>query len=88
MKLELLFNMLRDTVETCTKEKRDKLKRKFPDVDISELHRRIINYQIKKYGKMLSDYQPNTTYEDYQRIVRNKKDRRKQRLYGKPKRKI
>lgn len=88
MKLDLLFNMLKDTVETNTKEKRAKLKRRFPDVDISELHRRIVNYQVEKYGSSLNENGFKKNHAECVKIARNRKDRRKQRLYGKIKRKI
>lgn len=53
-KEELLFQMFKDTVETGSEYRRNELQKKYPDVKISELHIRIVNYQVKKYGKSLN----------------------------------
>lgn len=53
-KEELLFQMFKDTVETGSEYRRNELQKKYPDVKIGELHIRIVNYQVKKYGKSLN----------------------------------
>ena len=88
MKIDILFNLYKDTLKTSNDEKRKALKKRFPDIDITELHRRIVNYQVEKYGGSLNDYCENMTYKEYSNAMRNRKDRKRQRLYGKVKRKI
>ena len=77
-KEELLFVMYKDTVETGNEKKRAVLKAKYPDVNISNLHIRIINYQVKKYGCSLNDGRANK--EDYKAKMLKVKNRRRKRL--------
>lgn len=77
-KEELLFQMLKDTMETSTDIKRSNLQRKYPDIDISNLHRRIINYQVKKYGISLNDHNQNKI-EAGMKIAKSKNIRRRRR---------
>ena len=53
-KEELLFEMFKDSVVTGTDVKRAYLQKKYPDINISNLHRRIVNYQVEKYGTSLN----------------------------------
>jgi hypothetical protein len=58
-KEELLFQMLKDNTKTSTDIKRGELQKKYPDINISDLHKRIINYQVKKYGISLNSHNQN-----------------------------
>lgn len=53
MKENILFEIYKDTRALGTSGKREKIRLKFPDVNMSLLHRKILNYQIKKYGQSL-----------------------------------
>ena len=53
-KEQLLFEMYKDTTKTGDENLRSELQKKYPDVNISNLHIRIINYQVKKYGRSLN----------------------------------
>lgn len=81
MKEKLLFEMFKDTVETGTKEKRAVLQKKYPDVNISNLHIEIVKYQVKKYGKSLNTYRKSE--DDYKTKVIRVKNRRRRRMNGK-----
>lgn len=50
---DLLFEVFKDTKKLSSDCKRFKVQLKFPKVDMSSLHRRIVNYQVKKYGQSL-----------------------------------
>lgn len=54
-KEDILFNMLKETTKTSTNIKRGLLAKKYPGINFSDLHRRIVNYQIEKYGRSLDD---------------------------------
>lgn len=54
-KEDILFNMLKDTNKTSNDFKRGILTKKYPGINFSELHRRIVNYQVKKYGRSLEE---------------------------------
>lgn len=54
-KEDLLFEMFKDTVATGTELRRKELQNKYPDVNISNLHIRIVNYQVKNYGASLNN---------------------------------
>lgn len=75
-KEELLFQMLKDTMQTSTNIKRGELQKKYPDVNISDLHRRIINYQVEKYGISLNSHNQNKTNAAV-RIIKAKNIKRK-----------
>ena len=53
-KEEILFQMYKDTVATGDEKSRYLLQQKFPDVNISNLHIKIANYQVEKYGYSLN----------------------------------
>lgn len=74
----LLFELYKDTTETSNEKKRAVLKAKYPDVDISGLHIKIIKYQVKKYGASLINTRP--TVEDYKIRATRAKNRRRRRI--------
>lgn len=80
MKEKLLFEMFKDTVETGTEEKRAILQKKYPDVNISNLHIEIVKYQVKKYGISLNGYRRNE--DDYKTRVIRAKNRKRKRING------
>lgn len=77
MQKKILFEMWKETAITSTDIKRAKLQQVFPNVNINDLHREIVNYQVKKYGASLNDYRD---IEDYQKVVFKANDRRRKRL--------
>lgn len=74
-KEELLFEMFKDTVATGTDQKRACLQKQYPDVNISALHRRIVNYQVAKYGTSLNSHTANRI--DYKTRVMKMKNRKR-----------
>ena len=80
MKEKLLFEMFKDTVETGTEEKRAVLQKKYPDVNISNLHIEIVKYQVKKYGNSLNNYR--RSEDDYKIKVIRAKNRKRRRING------
>ena len=83
MKEDILFSLLKDKTETIFEKKRHELKKKFPDVDITNLHRRIVNYQIKKYGGNLVNYVSQD--DNYLQKINTERKRKMYRLYDKEK---
>lgn len=74
---ELLFQMYKDTVETGTERKRNELQKKYPNVNISNLHIRIVKYQVKKYGQSLNSRATNNV--DYRmRTIKIENKRREE----------
>lgn len=61
-KENFLFEKYKDCNLKSSGEFRNKLRKSnfkdYEDVDIGELYRRIVNYQIKKYGNSLSSFGP------------------------------
>lgn len=51
---KLLFELYKDTRTLSNNRKRRRIQLQFPEVDMSNLHREIVNYQVKKYGQSLS----------------------------------
>lgn len=51
---DLLFQMFKDTRKLSTNKKRELMQLKFPNIDMSYLHRKVVNYQVEKYGQSLS----------------------------------
>lgn len=52
-KEEYAFLMLKDKCFKNARECKGRIVRKFKNVDVDALYRRILNYQIKKYGRGL-----------------------------------
>ena len=53
-KEEYLFNKYKDSYIKTARSFREKvIKNGFKDINISEVYRRIVNYQIGKYGNIL-----------------------------------
>jgi hypothetical protein len=78
-KEDILFHIYKDTSDLCNDEKRSKIQKKFPDVNITTLHRMVTNYQVKKYGCSLEDFTVKNGYKDFERTFRNARDRKRQR---------
>ena len=61
-KEEYLFTKYKDAQLKSSAEFRSKLSKSrikdYEDVDIGQLYKRIVNYQIKKYGNSLSSFGP------------------------------
>jgi len=77
-KEELLFELFKDTAETGTDIKRADLQKKYKDVNISELHRKIVNYQVEKYGTSLNNEIANRMdYKVKMMKIRNAKRRKR-----------
>jgi len=77
-KEEFLFELYKDTTQTGDELKRAELQKKYPDVKISDLHRRIVNYQIEKYGYSLNNFGANRMdYKIRMMKIRNEKRRKK-----------
>ena len=51
---KLLFELYKDTRTLSNNRKRKVIQLQFPDVNMSKLHREVVNYQVKKYGQSLS----------------------------------
>lgn len=49
----ILFEMFKDTRSLSSTRKRKIIQLKFPNINMGELHRKIVNYQVKKYGESL-----------------------------------
>lgn len=73
-KEDFLFNMLKETTKTSSDVKRSLLAKKYPGINFSELHRRIVNYQVEKYGRTLDEP---VTKLDYIRVKEIARKRRK-----------
>ena len=50
---QVLFEMYKDTSKLVGQQRKDILREKYPNVDISSLYEKVVNYQIKKYGSQL-----------------------------------
>lgn len=64
MKERLLFELYKDTSKLSDKEFKAKLRKKFKEVNISDLHAKIIKYQNKKYGMQLDNHVEMPFYEE------------------------
>lgn len=76
---EKLFKELKDNAVVNS----EKFRKKYKDVDIDHfrLYRRIINYQIKKYGCSLeSDFVHVPSYEEKMKLATRKRERER-RMY-------
>lgn len=51
---KLLFELYKDTRTLSNNRKRKRIQLQFPQVDMGNLHRRVVNYQVKKYGQSLN----------------------------------
>lgn len=54
MKEKILFEKYKNTPDLYFFKDRERLREKYPDVNISDLYAKVIQYQIKKYGIQLS----------------------------------
>ena len=69
-----IFDELKDT--SIRSGKYFKTKYQGADIDFTRLYTKIVNYQIKEYGRTLLGYfVPKKTYEDCLREARNKRQR-------------
>lgn len=55
-KEDCIFEELKDTCYRNAKDFKEKLMKKYKDVDASDMYLRVANYQIKKYGGILRGY--------------------------------
>lgn len=72
-----IFDELKDTNIKSARYLRAKYEGS--DIDITRLHRRIVNYQIKQYGNTLDNYAPNKTKEDLLKEHQKARQRRYER---------
>ena len=81
-KLELVFNIYKDEI-IKNKEFRRMIKEKygFSDIVISDIIARIVNYQIKKYGKRKSNDVEIYTREELLRKSLNARTRKGERIH-------
>lgn len=56
MKMEILFNMYKDTIITPSREFRSKLKGKYDNKIITDLIAKITRYQVEKYGRAIDGF--------------------------------
>lgn len=56
MKMEILFNMYKDTTITPSRDFRKKLMGKYDDKTITDLIAKITRYQVEKYGRVLDSF--------------------------------
>lgn len=81
---ELIFEMYKNQTLTSAKKFKNDIQKNFKNIDCYDLYRRIVNFQIEKYGCALNT----RNYEDY-----NKEEciqasiRAKQRRYDRKRRK-
>lgn len=81
-KEQAIYEFEKDKAFSGANEFRTRIKEKYGFVPNSNLYRRIINYQIKKYGEPLA----NSKQQDFvlkHNIVRNAKKRRQEKEYSK-----
>ena len=69
-KENLIFNMFKDTSVIGAKKFKAKIEKMYSGVDYSTIYRKILNYQIEKYGDELRP--ANGNYHNY---IRNFKDK-------------
>lgn len=50
---KILFEMYKDTSKLVSQKRKEALKEKYPNVDISSLYVKVVSYQIAKYGTQL-----------------------------------
>ena len=72
-KEDFLFNMLKETTKTSSDVKRGLLAKKYPGINFSELHRRIVNYQVEKYGCTLDEPVTKLDYIGAKEIARKRR---------------
>ena len=72
---EQLFNELKDTNIKGARYLRAKYEGS--GIDITRLHRRIVNYQIKVYGNTLDNYVPYRNTEECKRISHKARARKR-----------
>ena len=56
MKMEILFNMYKDTIITPSREFRKKLSGKYSNEFITDLIAKITRYQVEKYGRQFDSF--------------------------------
>ena len=85
-KEKLIFEKEKDlaleSAEKFYKKLRDIYKYNTDVKKLSDLYRKIVNYQIKKYGAMVSDSDCNYgafTHDEYCRLARSKHERKRSR---------
>lgn len=71
---DILFHFMKNKVIPSG----DEMRERYPNIDVTELRARIINYQIEKYGGQLDH---NINHIDNEKAWRQSKDRKYYRLH-------